>query len=204
MIGIAINEGYINSVNDLVVKYIPELKKKIGYWNKLTIEHLLNMRSGLNYQNGYSIKLPYFGIGQLYTSKNALRIIKDAEYSHPPILPGTQFYYSSLDNQILGIILQRATNRSLSELLEEKIWKKIGMQQTAKWSIDSKRRQNIKSYCCMMVSPLDYARFARLYLHSGNWNGNSIVPKEWVKKSIVPKSLSEYYKYKRNPLGYYQ
>jgi CubicO group peptidase (beta-lactamase class C family) len=193
LVGIAIEEGFINSVNDPITDYIKELKDEKGYWNELTIEHLLNMESGLNYQNAMKRpKLPYFGIGQLYIGKNAMRIIKRAKFKHSP---GTKFYYSSLDTQILGIVIQRATGRSLSDLLEEKIWKKIGMHESANWSIDSKRRKNIKSYCCMEATALDYAKFGRLYLQNGIWDGESVVPSHWVRKTITPNILQEEYQY---------
>ena len=207
LIGIALEEGYIKSVDDPIINYIPELEGKLNYWNRLTIAHLLDMKSGIEYQNfidGFKdFKLPYFGDGDMYFSKNAMKVIKSAKYSHPPKSPGTEFNYSSLDNQLLGLVLERAVNRSLSEYLGEKIWKKIGMQKNARWGIDSKRRQVTKSYCCMDVTALDYARFGRLYLKSGDWNGTSVVPKDWVRQSLVPISSKTFTRI-REVKGFYQ
>ena len=198
LVGIAIEEGSIQSIDDPIVNYIPELKGKLNYWNRLTIAHLLAMRSGIDYQNAINYKslkdlrLPYFGDANMYFSKNAMKVIKQAKYGSPPIPPGTKYNYSNLDNQLLGLVIERATGQSLSKYLEEKIWKRTGMEGNAKWGIDSKRRQVTKAYCCMEIMARDYARFARLYLNEGSWEGQQIVPKEWVRNSVVPSSYTEY------------
>jgi CubicO group peptidase (beta-lactamase class C family) len=88
----------------------------------------------------------------------------------------------SVDVQILGLILRRATGKKPSEYLSTKIWKPIHMCSNAIWSKDKKGED--KTFCCMGATALDYAKFGRLYLNNGNWNGEQIVPEKWVEKSV--------------------
>jgi len=71
-----------------------------------------------------------------------------------------------------------------SEYLEEKIWKKLGMESEALWNMDCKKNGMVKGFCCLSAHPLDFARFGRLYLNHGNWNGNQIIPEEWIAQTI--------------------
>lgn len=188
LVGIAIEEGYIKSEKDLVINYLPELKNIVDKrWRQLTLEHLLNMRSGLGFKEDY--RKAYGDVSDLISGKNAMEIVLRTEFD---AFPGTKWRYNNLDAQILGIVVERATNQSLSNYLEQKIWTKIGAQQPAEWSIDSKKYQNTKAFCCMNISALDYARFGRLYLNYGNWNGVQIIPKDWIQKSIAPKRRTRY------------
>jgi len=170
LIGVAIEEGKIGSVNDKVVDYIPELKG-IPQSEKLEIEHLLNMTSG--------IKLKLITDAQLYYGNDVTKVLKNVEFSHEP---GTYLEYINLDVQLLGLILHRATGMKSSEYLSEKIWKPINMCSNAIWTTDKKGED--KTFCCMGATALDYAKFGRLYLNNGNWNGNQVVPIDWVRKSV--------------------
>ena len=170
MIGIAIEEGKIKSVHDKVVDYIPELKG-IAMSEKLEVEHLLNMTSGF--------KLKLITDAELYYGNDVARTLKHVEFEHEP---GTYQEYINLDVQLLGLILHRATGQKPSEYLTEKIWKPINMCSDAIWTTDKKGED--KTFCCMGATALDYAKFGRLYLNNGNWNGEQIVPENWVEKSV--------------------
>jgi len=170
MIGIAIEEGKIKSVNDKVVDYIPELKG-IPMSEKLEVEHLLNMTSG--FKNKLVID------AELYYGNDVTRTLKHVEFEHEP---GTYQEYINLDVQLLGMILHRATGKKPSEYLSDKIWKPINMCSDAMWTTDKNGED--KTFCCMGATALDYAKFGRLYLNNGNWNGEQIVPEKWVEKSV--------------------
>ncbi len=170
LVGIAINEGKIKSVNDKVIEYIPELKG-IPMSETLEIEHLLNMTSG--------IKLKLMTDAQLYYGNDVTKVLKGVEFVHEP---STYQEYINLDVQLLGLILHRATGKKPSEYLSEKIWKPINMCSDAIWTTDKKGED--KTFCCMGATALDYAKFGRLFLHKGSWNGNQIVPADWVEKSV--------------------
>lgn len=189
--GIAIQEGFIKSVHDPVTTYIPELREVEGYWNELTVEHLLNMRSGISFDEEDYVR-PFSDIASLYNSKNVLKNITKAKFV---CKPNTCKYYSSLDTQILGLIIERATKVGLYDYLETKIWKPLGMEYEASWSLDSKKNQNTKAFCCIQATARDFAKFGRLYLNGGNWNGTQIIDEEWVNHSVIPDGANNCYQY---------
>ena len=171
LIGIAIDEGIIKSEQDLVVDYLNELKD-IPHATKLTIEHLLNHTSGIQYSL-ITDAIIYYGDN----SMNALKKIKFED------LPGTKQHYLNINIQLLGIILRRVTGVSVSNYLQEKIWKPIQMCSDALWSVDKKNGLE-KTYCCLGASALDYAKFGRLYLNKGMWEDERVISESWYNKSI--------------------
>ncbi|MBN1341024.1 MAG: serine hydrolase [Bacteroidales bacterium] len=176
--GIAIQEGRIRSVDDPVKEYIPDLPASL--FPHLTIAHLLDMRSGIAFNEGYLN--PFADVGKYYYGRNLRKYIRKLKPAHPP---GTVFHYKSVDSQLLGMVVESATGKPLSDYLEEKLWKPLGMESPATWSIDSKKHGTVKAFCCLNAIARDYARFGRLYLNHGQWEGNSIVPAEWVTKSVT-------------------
>jgi CubicO group peptidase (beta-lactamase class C family) len=180
LIGIAIKEGFIKSENDFVTAYIPEFKGKY-YWDKVTVHHLLQMSSGVKSSEFYYS--PFSGAAALYYGTNLRKqLSKIKMYSEP----GKKFEYKSINTQLLGLILERATGMSVSEYLEKKIWQPLGMEYDATWSLDKKKNGIEKAFCCINATARDFARFGRLYLNHGNWNGKQIVPAEWVEQSTKP------------------
>ena len=130
--GIAIDEQYIKSENDLVVDYIPELKDVEGF-DKITILHLSDMQSGIKFNEVYNS--PFAKVSNLYYGLNCTKVISKLKVEKEP---GT-FHYQSINTQILGLIIERATKKKLYKYLEEKIWKPLGMESELLWSIDSKK-----------------------------------------------------------------
>lgn len=171
LIGIAIEEGFIKNEQELAVKYLPELAH-LNYANKLTISHLLNHTSGIQ----YSLALD----GTIYYGYNILNALRRIRFE---TMPGTKQHYLNINIQLLGIILKRATKISPSIYLEEKIWKPIQMCSDGIWSVDEKNQLE-KSFCCMGATALDYAKFGRLYLNKGIWNGKRIISESWYNQSI--------------------
>lgn len=179
--GIAIQEGYIKA-SDTITKYLPELKNYNDHWNYLTVNHLLNMRSGIDFDEDSYIN-PYSSVADLYMSKDFMKLLKKVKFIAEP---GSRHYYSSLDTELLGLALEKALNKSLSKYLEEKIWIPLGMESEAEWTVDSKSNNNTKAFCCLNATLRDYAKFARLYLNHGNWNGTQIIDSSWIAKSVLP------------------
>ena len=182
LVGIAVDEGYIKSVHDPVTDYIPELKKKDPRFQKLTIEHLLNMQAGLKFSEEYG-KNPFMDITRLFYGRNQLGVIKKLKFSRDP---GEKYDYNSATTAILGIALERATQRPYVEYLEEKVWKPLGMEYDASMGLDDKKHRSAKSYYGLSATAIDLAKIGRLYMNGGNWNGKQIVSKEWVEKSTTP------------------
>ncbi|WP_107037295.1 serine hydrolase domain-containing protein [Brumimicrobium mesophilum] len=177
LIGIAIDEGLILSVDEPVTKYIPELSTN-GF-DKVTIKHLLQMTSGLDYDEGYFN--PFGDVASFYYGTKLRQEIFQMELKHEP---GTKFEYLSGNTQILGLILERVLkDRSISDYLQEKIWIPLEMEYDASWSIDRKENGIEKTFCCINARARDFAKIGRLYLNKGNWNGKQIVSKKWVEES---------------------
>ncbi len=177
LIGCAVDEGLIGSVGDPVTKYIPELSKN-GF-DQVTIEHLLQMTSGLKFNEGYYN--PFGQVATFYYGTNLQNAIRHLKLKRAP---GKQFEYVSGGTQLLGLVLVRALKgKTITQYMEEKLWAPLGMQYDASWSIDRKRDGLEKTFCCVNATAIDFAKIGRLYLHEGNWNGRQIVSKEWVAQS---------------------
>jgi CubicO group peptidase (beta-lactamase class C family) len=190
LVGLAIDDGFIASVNDPVTKYIPELKNGDSKFEKLTIEHLLNMRSGLRFKEEYTT--PFSKMTRLYYGTNQLGKIKRMKFKCEP---GTKHNYQSISTAILGIIVENATGKELGKYLEEKVWIPLGMKNSATWSLDDKKHRSAKSFGGLNATAIDLAKIGRLYLNKGNWNGKQIISEEWVQKSIIPDKKNDGYQY---------
>ena len=175
--GIAISEGKIRSADQTVGEYLTGFKHP-GF-EKIRIEDLLNMRSGINYKEEYYN--PFGDMAKFYYGVNLEKYVYDASIKEPP---GLHYDYVSINAQIMAMILEKGTGMKVSEYLQEKIWKKLGMESDALWNMDCKKNGMVKAFCCLNARPLDFARFGRLYLHRGNWNGNQIVPEEWIEHTM--------------------
>jgi len=186
LIGAAIDDGLVNSVNDPMTKYIPELAKRDPRFGKITIKNLLEMRSGLKYFTGYfpgtHINLPWNdeAVGYYYNNVRKL-LLQDVEIE---LEPGKYFQYCNYNTSYLGLIIERATNKTVSAYLEEKLWSRI-MEYDALFSIDSKKSGFEYMPSRLIARAIDYARFGRLMLNEGKWNDSQIISKEWVLESTT-------------------
>lgn len=177
LIGCAIDDKLIKSVNEPITNYIPELKKN-GF-DKVTIEHVLQMTTGIKYNEGYYN--PFGDVATFYYGRNLRRAISKMQLETNP---GREFKYASGNTQLLGLILERALeNRTVTEYLQEKIWSQIGMEFDASWSLDKKKGGLEKTFCCLNARAKDFAKIGRLLLNKGNWNGKQIVSEQWVNHS---------------------
>jgi CubicO group peptidase (beta-lactamase class C family) len=183
--GIAVDEGYIKSVHDPVTDYVPEFKEGDPRFQKLTIEHLLNMQAGLDFTESYSN--PFEEMAKLFYGKNQLEQLKNLKFVRDP---GEKYAYNSATTAILGVVLERATNKPYAEYLQEKVWIPLGMEYDASVSLDDKKHRSAKAYYGLNATAIDLAKIGRLYMNGGNWNGKQIVSKEWVEKSTTP-NISE-------------
>lgn len=192
LIGIAIDEGYINSEEDLVIQYIPELKDN-GF-DGVTIKHLLQMTSGLDFDESYYS--PFSEAATFYYGTRLRKAIGGLELK---ALPGTQFEYTSGNTQLLGLVLERAlVDKPVTQYLQEKIWSPLGMEFDGSWSIDTKDNGLEKTFCCINARARDFAKFGRLLNHNGIWNSNTIIPAAWMRKiegRDVTQGAVDYYQY---------
>ena len=175
--GIAIKEGKIKSVDQPVSDFLPEFKD--GLAAKLKIKDLLTMSSGSNWDEAYSNPLSittesYYG-SDLYKTATGVKIVKE---------PGTFHSYKSGDTELLGLVLQKATGKTLSDYASEKLWQPLGAEHPALWSLD-KGNGNEKAFCCFNSNARDFARIGQLMLDSGTWKGNAIIDPSYYLQSVT-------------------
>jgi len=175
LMGITISEGSIKSTQEPITNYLKELTAP-GF-EKIRIEDLLNMRSGISFNETYTS--PFGQMPRYYYGLNLQRYIRKLKIKEPP---DQHFDYISVNTLLLSMIIEKATGKKLSEYLTEKIWQPLGMEYPATMSIDSKRHQTIKAFCCLNARARDFAKFGRLYLKKGKWQGKLIVPGKWVER----------------------
>jgi CubicO group peptidase (beta-lactamase class C family) len=178
LVGIAIYERYIKSLDDPITNYLPELKER-GF-AAITIRNLLTMGSGIEYRIAF---FPWdeFVLAGYYPNIREL-LLSDLKIMEPP---GQSFHYNNFNAELIGMILERTTGRRPSQYLQEKIWKPIGMEYPATWSIDGEPDGFELTPILLNARAIDLAKFGRLYLNHGNWDGKEIVPQNWVVDSTV-------------------
>lgn len=175
LVGCAIKEGKIKSVEQDVGDYIPEYKN-----TGLKIKHVLTMSSGINFKEQY--KNPYGYAAKALYGDNLVSLNKRYRVNNQP---GKYFIYLSGNSQLLSFLLQKATGKSVSEYASEKLWRKIGAEHPAYWSLDRKGG-NEKGFCCFHSNARDFAKLGQLMLQKGIWKGESLIPMSYFKQSITP------------------
>lgn len=181
--GIAVGEGKIKSLDEPVGNYLPKFKE--GDNSKLTIRHLLTMSSAVNFDENYANPFAYPAQGYYGTDLEKLSLGYDVTGE-----PGKVFEYRSGNTELLGLVLEKATGKTISEYFSEKVWKSVGAAHPAFWSLDRENGRE-KAFCCFNSNAKDFARMGQLYLDSGRWNGKQLVPEEYVLNSIKPAPLLE-------------
>jgi CubicO group peptidase (beta-lactamase class C family) len=181
LIGIAVGEGHIRDIMQPVTDYVPELAGS-GY-DGVAIKDVLQMSSGVGFNEDYGD--PSSDINRMGRSlAMGSSLLEFASTLKRARQPGTLQHYVSIDTQVLGTVLVRATGQSLSSYTSEKLWKPVGMESNAFWMIDGTGME--MAFGGLNAGLRDFARFGRLYLHKGNWNGTQIVPQSWVEDSLTP------------------
>lgn len=192
LIGCAIDEGLIKSVDEPITNYIPELRKN-GF-DKVTIKHVLQMTSGIKFNESYTN--PFGDAASFYYGLN---LRKQIEKMNLKSEPGKTFEYVSGNTQLLGLILERSLKgKSITSYLQEKLWTPLEMEYDASWSIDRKKNGLEKTFCCLNARARDFAKIGRLYKNKGNWNGKQIVSQKWVEESTkldTSDGSVDYYQY---------
>ena len=210
LIGIAIEEGKIPSVDEPVSTYLPEFLTNGR--DILTIRHLLLMAAGFDWQESGKNPLSeaaegYYG-SDLYGLVTRLRMVEE---------PGKRFHYQSGNSQILGFILEKATGLTLTEYMHTKLWEPIGAGGNAYWSLD-KEEGDEKAFCCLYASARDFSLLGQLVLHNGKLNGEQIISNAFLKEMVkTPKLKTDddvfnmrygwhiwVYKNKGNPVYYFR
>ena len=184
--GIAVDDGYIRSIDDPVTDYLPELKRKDPMWQKLTIRHLLDMHSGIDFDDTYEfttlkdLKM-INAMARLNYGDNIMRQIRGLKFCCEP---GTEFRYESMTSAILGAVVERASGKRYADYLAERVWKPLGMEHQALVNIDSRKHDFAHSFGGITLTIHDLAKIGRLYLNNGMWDGKRIVSEDWIRQTV--------------------
>jgi CubicO group peptidase (beta-lactamase class C family) len=186
LIGIAISDGKIKSVDDDVTMYIPQLKTSA--YDGVKIKNVLQMSSGVKFNEDYDdifsdINRMAYWIAMGY---NLIDFIKTLQRDKEP---GTVHNYISIDTQVLGMVLKNATGQSLTSYLEEKLWKNCGFESECFWLIDNEQSATELAFGTLNSLTRDYARFGWLYMNKGlsPLDGTRILDSEWINDSTTIK-----------------
>ncbi|MDF7773988.1 serine hydrolase [Sphingomonas sp. AOB5] len=176
LVGAAIKDGYIKSVDEPVTKYIPELAGS-GY-DGVTIAQLLTMTSGVKWNEDYTD--PNSDVARMFLQP--VPAGQDPTVFFMKTLPresapGTKWVYKTGETNLIGVLVMRATKVPLATYLSEKVWKPYGMEQDAFWMVDPSGHE--VSGCCLSVSLRDYARMGQFALEGGK----GILPANWIADS---------------------
>ncbi len=189
LIGIAIDQGKITSVNDPVTRYIPELKGR-GF-DALTIRDMLLMSTGVAFQPDVNEKIGPFDFNPFvsddarqYYTDDLRQLLLDVHASSQPI--GAAFHYNDFYPLLMGLILQRVTGETVAQFTQDALWKPMGMQYPAFWSLDSTSDGLEKTNSAFEARAIDFARLGLLFLNQGQWNGRQIISQRWVTESTTP------------------
>lgn len=185
LVGAAIRDGHIRSMDDKVSAYIPQMKGSA--YDEVTIRQLLTMTSGVRWNEDYSD--PDSDVARF--SKHKPDEGGDALVSYLRKLPrevpaGTRWNYSTGETNLVGVLVSQATGKPLATYLSEKIWVPYGMEQQATWILN-KSGQEI-SGCCLQAAPRDFARIGQFILEGASVNGQSIVPEGWLKEATTSRT----------------
>lgn len=180
MLGIALKEGTIKSLDQKVIEFIPELKGP--YASSVTVGDLSSMASGQKwgeaYYNPFSVTSAAYFVNSL-----------DTLILNQPIhkKPGQTFHYQSGTTQLLGMVIKRATGKKLSDYLSEKLWKSMGAEHPALWQLDSDESGMEKAFCCLASNARDFARFGKLFKNNGQWDGQQLLDSSFVALALKPR-----------------
>lgn len=180
LLGCAIKDGFINSVDDFVVDYLPDLKESA--FDSVKIKHLLTMTSGVRWNEKYDDPDSDIARFSNDTTNDNMKAIVSYMRRLPKLAePGEKFNYSTGETHLLGALISSATKQSLSQYLASKIWTPYGMEATATWRLD--RADQEMAGCCLQMRLRDFARFGQFAMENGVINGKSIVPDGWFKEA---------------------
>ena len=188
LLGIAVADGAIHSIDDPVQSYVPE-------WNntelgRTPVRAFLHMASGLAFTETYDGTDDNAALGRLlFASHGPGPAASVARFGSRVAPPDTVFHYAGRDSETLGLVVARATGRTLAALLEQRIWRPMGAEAAATWTTDNAGQQ--VAYCCLSATLRDWARFGLLLANGGAAQGQQVIPSAWVQDAVsaVPGSF---------------
>ena len=180
LLGKAISEGHIKSLDQPVKDFLPQLKGP--YAEVVIMGDLSSMSSGLNWDEDYDAPLSL--IADAYYTSDLKSLVLDQPIN---TIPGKAFIYKSGATQLLGMAMENALDQKLSRYLNKSFWQELGAEKEALWQVDSKKRGTEKFFCCFASNARDFTRFGKLYKDHGRWNNSQLLDSTFIAKSIRPR-----------------
>lgn len=180
LLGKAIADGYIKSLSQPVSDFFPQYNDSLA--SQLTVGDLSSMASGLDWQEEYYN--PFSITTRAYFDGNFRERMLTLKITSPP---GKAYKYLSGNTFLLGMVLEKATGKTLTDYLTEALWQPMGCETDALWQLDSEESGLEKAYCCIASNARDFARLGKLYLHKGNWNREQLLDTAFVERSVQPR-----------------
>lgn len=183
LVGIAVKDGAIRSLDDTVDAYVPAYADSA--WAKVTVRDLLRMASGIDFDERYDTQ--FSDIQEVFQRAYLLGIpLDDTVRDYPAATgeqpPGTRFHYISINTQVLANVLRHATGQRLVDYAHLQLWEPLGMEDEALWAIDGEGGTEV-AYCCLNTTLRDYAKLGQLYLQQGRLGDRQLLPADWVRES---------------------
>lgn len=183
LVGVALAEGAIRDLDDPVDAYVPWLGETA--YQGVSLRDVLVMASGVRFSEDYDslfsdIRRTFYRM--IFAGGRVHDAVRTRLVAGPA---GVESRYRSVDTEVLGLVVEAATGERLASLLERAIWRPLGMEADAYWNLDREGDDGREiAFCCLSARLADYARFVRLYLHDGEWNGRRVLPREYVRESL--------------------
>ncbi len=187
LVGIAVDKGLIKDIDADVTKYLPELKK--GAYKGVTIRQVLEMRSGVDYEESYDFAKPGIAATNHVEAlvKNVVRFVDVAKTIKRAHKPGEVFAYKTIDTAVLGLLLERVSGQKLAHFMAENLWEPLGAEHDGFFIMDGEPGVGREfSGAGFNATLRDFARFGKMMLHGGEIDGRRIVSEEWVKAASKP------------------
>jgi CubicO group peptidase (beta-lactamase class C family) len=189
LFGIAVSEGKIKSIDDLVSAYVPRLATT--EYGKTSIRDLLHMSSGVAFVEKYDFNDDIAKLGRdLFGAAKEDPVVSVAQFNTRVAPPGTTWHYAGVETEILGLVLHAAIGMPLADYLRDRIWRQIGTEADASWAIDGTGQE--VTFCCFNATLRDYARLGRLLAHDGAWEGRQLIPRQWLLDATTVRPSDAY------------
>jgi CubicO group peptidase (beta-lactamase class C family) len=182
LVGAAVDDGSIRSIDDPITDYLPELMERDQRFEDITIRNLLLMASGLEYSE---MRWGLFNGDDPITTYYPDQRKAAIEFIEVMDLPGEYFLYNKYHPQLLGLILERSTGVSVTEYTQTKLWDPVGMEFSGSWSLDSEESGFEKMEAGLNARTIDFAKLGRLYLENGDWDGLEVISADWIAESTT-------------------
>lgn len=182
LVGAAVKDGYIRSINDKVSDYIPDLRGSV--YDDVTIRQLLTMTSGVKWNEDYGD--PNSDVALFNAHKAEFGVDVTVSYMRKlkrEAPAGTKWVYKTGETNLIGVLVSSATGKRLSDYLSEKLWLPFGMEQDASWLLGSTGHEI--SGCCIQASTRDFARFGLFMLGGGIADGKPVLPDDWIAEATM-------------------